>query len=67
MSLEVLSDFQHPHADTGPDHCYDHYAPRLTRRGRAIERGPVVRDAEEAMTPASMDGLVVLFPAHVSR
>jgi hypothetical protein len=27
----------------------------------------VVRDAEEAMTLASMDGLVVLFPAHVTR
>ncbi|MEV4567897.1 LysR family transcriptional regulator [Nonomuraea sp. NPDC049419] len=67
VSLEVLSDFQHPHADTGPAYWYDHYAPRLTRRGRLIERGPVVRDAEEAMTLASMDGLVVLFPAHVSR
>ncbi|MEV4456460.1 LysR family transcriptional regulator [Microbispora sp. NPDC049633] len=67
VSLEMVSDFQHPHADTGPGYWYDAYAPRLTRRGRQIERGPVVRDAEEAMTLASMDGLVVLFPAHVTR
>ncbi|MEU4576197.1 LysR family transcriptional regulator [Nonomuraea sp. NPDC023979] len=67
VSLEVVSDFQHPNADNGPGYWYDAYAPRLTRRGRRIERGPVVRDAEEAMTLASMDGLVVLFPAHVTR
>ncbi|MEW9552256.1 LysR family transcriptional regulator [Nonomuraea sp. NPDC050783] len=67
VSLETIADFRHPHADTGPGYWYDTYAPRLTRRGRPIERGPVVRDAEEAMTFASMDGMVVLFPAHMSR
>ncbi|OPG08667.1 LysR family transcriptional regulator [Microbispora sp. GKU 823] len=67
VSLEMVADFQHPHADTGPGYWYDAYAPRQTRRGRPIERGPVVRDAEEAITFASMSGLVVLFPAHMSR
>ncbi|MEV0151319.1 LysR substrate-binding domain-containing protein [Nonomuraea sp. NPDC050733] len=45
VSLEMISDFQHPNSDTGPGYWFDAYIPRLTRRGRQIERGPVVRDA----------------------
>ncbi|GAA1580464.1 hypothetical protein GCM10009678_73920 [Actinomadura kijaniata] len=63
----MISEFQHPHADTGPGYWYDVHAPRFTRRGRQIEHDPVVRDAEEAMTLVGVDGLVALFPAHVTR
>jgi DNA-binding transcriptional LysR family regulator len=67
VSLEMAADFQHPHSDTPPDYWYDAYIPRKTRRGRTIERGPVVQNTEEAITLAGMAEIVVLFPSHMTR
>ncbi|OUC93073.1 LysR family transcriptional regulator [Streptosporangium minutum] len=67
VSLEMAADFQHPQSDTRPDYWYDAAIPRETRRGRTIERGPLVHDTEGAITLASMAEIVVLFPAHMTR
>ncbi|UBU10377.1 LysR family transcriptional regulator [Nonomuraea gerenzanensis] len=67
VSLEMVADFQHPDSSAVPGYWYDSYAPRQTRRGRMIERGPVVQDAEDALIRTSMAEIVTLFPAHVTR
>ncbi|ACZ89091.1 LysR family transcriptional regulator [Streptosporangium roseum] len=67
VSLEIAADFQHPQSDTRPDYWYNAAIPRETRRGRTIERGPLVQDTEGAITLASMAEIVVLFPAHMTR
>ncbi|RJL31900.1 LysR family transcriptional regulator [Bailinhaonella thermotolerans] len=67
VSLEMAADFQHPEAGTVPGYWYDAYIPRETRRGRPIERGPVIQDTEDAIILASMAEIVVLFPAHMAR
>ncbi|MFG1706506.1 LysR family transcriptional regulator [Nonomuraea sp. M3C6] len=67
VSLEMVADFSHPDSEAGPDYWFDAYAPPQTRRGRPIERGPSVRDAEEAITLTSMAEIVTLFPAHMTR
>ncbi|MFG6201202.1 LysR family transcriptional regulator [Nonomuraea sp. JJY05] len=67
VSLEIIADFCHPGSDVGPGYWFDAYAPRQTRRGRPIERGPSVRDTEEAITLTSMAETVTLFPAHMTR
>ncbi|MFB4272974.1 LysR family transcriptional regulator [Nonomuraea sp. GTA35] len=67
VSLEMAADFQHPEAGTVPGYWYNAYIPRETRRGRPIERGPLVQDTEDAITLASMAEIVVLFPAHMAR
>ncbi|MGN9846047.1 LysR family transcriptional regulator [Nonomuraea sp. H19] len=67
VSLEMVADFQHPDTETGPDYWFDAFAPRQTRRGRMIERGPFVHDTEDALTRTSMAETVTLFPAHMTR
>ncbi|MDP4510282.1 LysR family transcriptional regulator [Nonomuraea turcica] len=67
VSLDMVADFQHPDTETGPDYWFDTFAPRQTRRGRMIERGPFVRDTEDALTRTSMAEIVTLFPAHMTR
>ncbi|GAA1761698.1 LysR family transcriptional regulator [Nonomuraea bangladeshensis] len=67
VSLEMAADFQHPQASTAPGYWYDAFVPRETRRGRTIERGPVVQNTEEAITLAGMAEIVVLFPSHMTR
>ncbi|MGK5556809.1 LysR family transcriptional regulator [Actinomadura kijaniata] len=67
VSLEMIADFPHPGAETGPDYWIDAYLPRRTPRGRLIERSPLVRDTEEAITLTSMAETVTLFPAHMAR
>ncbi|MBA8957781.1 LysR family transcriptional regulator [Actinomadura namibiensis] len=67
VSLETIADFPLPNADAGPDYWVDAYLPRRTRRGRPVERGPLVRDTEEALTLTGMAEIVTLFPAHMTR
>ena len=66
VSLEVVSDFLH--SDTaGPDYWKDGYIPSHTRTGRLLERGPIVRNAEEILTLISVGEIVNLFPSHMAR
>ncbi|GGL57200.1 LysR family transcriptional regulator [Planomonospora parontospora] len=67
LSLETVADFQHPRPGTGPDYWFDAYVPRQSRRGRPIERGPLVHDTEEAITFTSLAETVTLFPSHMAR
>lgn len=66
VSLETISDFLH--SDTaGPDYWKDGFVPSHTRAGRLIERGPMVRSAEEILTLVSVGEIVNLFPSHMTR
>ncbi|WP_106401242.1 LysR family transcriptional regulator [Actinocorallia populi] len=67
VSLEMLADFQHARSSVWPDYWADGYIPSHTRKGRPIERGPVVGNAEEVLTLASVGEIVNLFPAHMRR
>ncbi|MFG6202052.1 LysR family transcriptional regulator [Nonomuraea sp. JJY05] len=67
VSLEVVGDFQHVDIETKPDYWFDSYVPSHTRRGRAIERGPLVRSSAEILTWTGMGEVVALFPSHMTR
>ncbi|MEQ4724665.1 LysR family transcriptional regulator [Nonomuraea sp. B19D2] len=67
VSLEVVSDFQHIDVEVRPDYWWDGFVPSHTRRGRAIERGPLVRNTDEVFTRISMGEVVTLFPEHMAR
>ncbi|MEW9528763.1 LysR family transcriptional regulator [Microbispora sp. NPDC049125] len=69
VSLEMLADFQHSDAPpmSVPDYWADSFIPSHTRKGRPIERGPLVSNTEEILTLASAGELVNLFPAHMTR
>jgi DNA-binding transcriptional LysR family regulator len=67
VSLEVVSDFQHVDVETRPDYWFESYVPSHTRRGRVIERGPLVRNTSEILTWAGMGEVVALFPSHMTR
>lgn len=67
VSLEMLADFQHARSSVWPDYWADGYIPSHTRKGRPIERGPVVGNAEEVLTLASIGEIVNLFPVHMRR
>lgn len=67
ISLEMVSDFQHPDVTPTPDYWYDSYVPSHTRAGRLIERGPAVRQLEEVATLISLGEVVTLFPSHMTR
>lgn len=67
ISLEQVSDFSHVHAASTPDYWYDGYVPTHTRKGRMIERGPVVRNLDEILTLTSLGEVVTLFPSHMTR
>ncbi|GAA0943968.1 LysR family transcriptional regulator [Actinocorallia libanotica] len=67
VSLEMLADFQHARSSVWPDYWADGYIPSHTRKGRPIERGPVVGNAEEVLTLASIGEIVNLFPFHMRR
>jgi DNA-binding transcriptional LysR family regulator len=58
VSLEMIADFQHANPPTWKDSWADGYIPSHTRKGRRIERGPLVHNTEEVLT---------LFPAHMRR
>lgn len=66
VSQEVAADFLHPTVDA-PGYWVEGLLPAHTHGGRVIERGPVVRNAEEALALVSSGEVVGLFPAHVNR
>jgi DNA-binding transcriptional LysR family regulator len=67
ISLEIVSDFQHPNLEPAPDYWIDSYVPSHTRNGRQIERGPVVHNGEQALILTSTGEVVTLFPSHMIR
>ncbi|GAA2205643.1 LysR family transcriptional regulator [Nonomuraea monospora] len=67
VSLDTLADFQHSDAPSRPDYWAEGFVPSHTRSGQLIERGPLVRNAEEILALASMGQIVNLFPAHMRR
>ncbi|SNT49577.1 LysR substrate binding domain-containing protein [Streptosporangium subroseum] len=67
VSLEILADFQHSDGPSIPDYWADGFAPFYTRKGRRIERGPMVSSTEEIFTLTSSGEIVNLFPAHLTR
>ncbi|MEU4538359.1 LysR substrate-binding domain-containing protein, partial [Streptosporangium sp. NPDC023825] len=67
VSLDMVADFQHTDAPTRPDYWADGFIPSHTRKGRRIERGPLVRNAEEILTLASTGETVNLLPGHMRR
>ncbi|HUR07074.1 MAG TPA: LysR family transcriptional regulator [Nonomuraea sp.] len=67
VSLEVVGDFQHVDVETRPDYWFESYVPSHTRRGRAIERGPLVRNSAEILSWTGMGEVVALFPSHMTR
>ena len=66
VSLEMVSDFRHSDIQ-GPDYWLDGFVPTHTRKGRAIERGPLVWNSEELLTLVSTGEVVNLFPDHIIR
>ncbi|GAA3147263.1 LysR family transcriptional regulator [Planomonospora alba] len=67
VSLETVGDFQHVDIETKPDYWFESYVPSHTRRGRVIERGPLVRNTAEILTWTGMGEAVALFPSHMTR
>ncbi|MCK2214541.1 LysR family transcriptional regulator [Actinomadura sp. ATCC 31491] len=67
VSLDMLADFRHAETPSRPEYWFDAYLPPHTRSGRLLERGPVVRSAEEVLTLTSTGQIVNLFPAHMRR
>ena len=67
ISLETVGDFQHPNLEIAPDYWVDSYIPSHTRKGRQIERGPVVHNGEQALILTSTGEVVTLFPQHMMR
>ncbi|RJL35789.1 LysR family transcriptional regulator [Bailinhaonella thermotolerans] len=67
VSLEEVSDFQHPDVESRPDYWFDSYVPPRTRNGRSIPRGPLVQNTEEILSMTSMGEIVTCFPAHMAR
>ncbi|TYB53485.1 LysR family transcriptional regulator [Nonomuraea sp. PA05] len=66
-SLEAVGDFQHIDVEGVPDEWMDRYVPRLTPKGRSIERTLTVQSAEDILMHTAMGETVSLFPAHMTR
>ncbi|MEU4579715.1 LysR family transcriptional regulator [Nonomuraea sp. NPDC023979] len=67
VSLDMVSDFQHPDVESRPDYWFDSYIPSHTRSGHSIQRGPLVQNTEEILSLTSMGEIVTCFPAHMAR
>ncbi|GAA3147641.1 LysR family transcriptional regulator [Planomonospora alba] len=67
VRLDVLADFQHSDSPSRPDYWADGFVPSHTRKGRPIQRGPMVGSTEEILTLTSTGQIVNLFPAHMMR
>ncbi|MFI5645824.1 LysR family transcriptional regulator [Kitasatospora sp. NPDC051705] len=65
--LDMFADFQHAMPPAMPDYWEDGYLPFHTSRGRAIERGEPVTNAEELINRVGMGEIVHGFPSHVTR
>ncbi|MFB4287220.1 LysR family transcriptional regulator [Nonomuraea sp. ATR24] len=67
VSLEMVSDYQHPDTDIGPAYWFESYLPARTRKGRRIERGPLVHNPNDVLTLTGLGEVVTVFPAHMAR
>ncbi|MEV6029670.1 LysR family transcriptional regulator [Nonomuraea sp. NPDC052116] len=65
-SLEAISDYQHVTIGPAPDHWFDHYIPKLTPKGRSIDRMGHVDTIEDVFLLTAMGDTVCLFPTHVT-
>lgn len=66
VGQEEAADFPHPTIEA-PEYWIEGLLPTHTRRGRALERGLLVSNADEVLALISGGEIVSLFPAHVSR
>ncbi|MEU6237834.1 LysR family transcriptional regulator [Kitasatospora sp. NPDC047058] len=67
VRLEMFADFRHPMPPDIPDYWEDQYMPFHTPRGRTIERGGQVTNAEELINQVGMGEIIHGFPSHVTR
>jgi DNA-binding transcriptional LysR family regulator len=67
VSLEMISHFQFPGIGSAPAYWVDSYLPPHTPKGRPIERGPLVRNNDEALALAGTGEIVVPYPRHMIR
>lgn len=67
VTVEALADFQHIETAARPDYWLDLYTPFSTPKGRPIERGPVVTNAEEVFAMISTGEVIHAFPTHAAR
>ncbi|TMR99987.1 LysR family transcriptional regulator [Nonomuraea basaltis] len=66
VSLEAISDFQHVVIESVPGYWFDHFVPKLTPKGRLIDRTANVDNLEEVFMHTVLGEAVTLFPVHVS-
>ncbi|WP_246453150.1 LysR substrate-binding domain-containing protein [Nonomuraea dietziae] len=66
VSLESVGDFQHITVEPAPGYWFDHFVPKLTPKGRLIDRTVNVNNLEEVFMHTALGEAVTLFPAHVS-
>jgi DNA-binding transcriptional LysR family regulator len=66
VSLEAVGDFQHVAIDPAPGYWMDNYAPRLTPKGRAIDRTAIVHNLDEVYMYTVLGEVVSLFPVHMT-
>lgn len=66
VSLEMLGDFLHSDIEA-PQYWRDGYVPSHTRKGRAIERGPLVHNTEQLFALISTGEIVNLCSDHMLR
>ncbi|MBP0454798.1 LysR family transcriptional regulator [Kitasatospora sp. RG8] len=67
VRLEMFADFPHPMPPAMPDYWEDGYLPFHSPRGRTIERGRPVTDAEDLINRVGMGEIIHGFPSHVTR
>ncbi|MEW1914860.1 LysR family transcriptional regulator [Kitasatospora sp. NPDC085895] len=65
--LEMFADFQHPMPPSIPEYWEESYLPFHTPRGRTIERGSHVTNAEDLINRVGMGEIIHGFPSHVTR
>jgi DNA-binding transcriptional LysR family regulator len=66
VTLEEMSDFEHIGAsELSPGYWVDHYIPRVSPKGRLIDRALPVNNIEDIFMQVSMGNTVSLFPRNV--
>ncbi|MGI5493563.1 LysR family transcriptional regulator [Microtetraspora malaysiensis] len=65
-SLEAVSDYQHVTIEQAPDYWFDRYIPKLTLKGRSIDRTDLVDNVEDIFVHTAMGDAVSFFPMHVT-
>ncbi|GII60910.1 LysR family transcriptional regulator [Sphaerisporangium krabiense] len=66
-SIEAVGDYRHVIVESVPGDWMDRYVPKLTPKGRPIERTAVVHNIEDILLYTTMGETISLFPAHVTR